>query len=185
MAVGGWCPWAAAWGASCAWDSSPSTSGCSSMATLSILRVGRPGACGCKSHSCTRRNRRNEVPAGLALSGKKTNGDGPRPFLACLAHDCRVNAIGGAANIILPARKVALGFKLTAKDSNKTNRFAGLMSRWMMPSAWAASSASAMSMAIATMCSISSARAAIGYFSVTPSRYSMAMNCSPSCSPIS
>ena len=53
------------------------------------------------------------------------------------------------------------------------------MSRLMMPSVWAASCASAMSMAMATMRSTSNIFAAIRYFSVTPSKYSMAMKGSP------
>ena len=62
---------------------------------------------------------------------------------------------------------------------------AGLMSRWTMPLAWAASSASAISIESDNRVSISSGRPAMRCFSVTPSRYSMAMKGCPSCCPIS
>src|SRR5271165_1520906 len=51
-----------------------------------------------------------------------------------------------------------------------------------MPSTWAVSSASAMSMPRVTIVSVSRVRAAIKYFSVTPCKYSMAINRFPSCS---
>ena len=56
-----------------------------------------------------------------------------------------------------------------------TKMFAGLMSRWTMPATWAASSASAMSMAMGNSSSISMGRPSMRCFRVWPSRNSMAM----------
>src|ERR1019366_2452044 len=66
-----------------------------------------------------------------------------------------------------------------------TKILAGLMSRWTMPSAWAASSASAISMASDSINSASIGLPAMRCFSVSPSKNSMAMNGCPSCCPIS
>ena len=66
-----------------------------------------------------------------------------------------------------------------------TKMLAGLMSRCTMPSAWAASSASAISMANESSVSKSSGRTPITCFSVWPSRNSIAMKASPCWSSIS
>ncbi len=66
-----------------------------------------------------------------------------------------------------------------------TKMFAGLMSRCTMPAAWAASSASATSPAIATIDEIAIGPAAVSRSSGVPSRYSIAMYAVPSLSPTS
>jgi hypothetical protein len=60
-----------------------------------------------------------------------------------------------------------------------TKMFAGLMSRWTMPSVWAASSASAISMASDRINSVSIGHPPMRCFSVIPSRNSMAMKVCP------
>ena len=70
--------------------------------------------------------------------------------------------------------------RILACPRSVTKMLAGLMSRWTMPLACAASSASAISMAKSSTASISSGVPAMRCFSVTPSRNSMAMKASPS-----
>ena len=63
--------------------------------------------------------------------------------------------------------------------------FAGFMSRWTIPSAWAVSSASAISIARLRRTSVSMGLPAMRCFSVIPSRNSMTRNRWPSRCPIS
>ena len=65
-----------------------------------------------------------------------------------------------------------------------TKMFAGLMSRWTIPSEWAASRPSAIWMVKSSRSSVSSALPWIMCFKVLPSRNSIAMNGRPSHSPI-
>ena len=66
-----------------------------------------------------------------------------------------------------------------------TNRFAGLMSRWVIPAECAASKPSAISMASGSSVSIGIGLPRIRCFSVVPSRNSMTMNDRFSCRSIS
>src|ERR1019366_3635959 len=66
-----------------------------------------------------------------------------------------------------------------------TKILAGLMSRWTMPLAWAASSASATWMARSTICSVGSGRPPMRTFKGMPSSNSMAIKRRPESSPIS
>ena len=107
-----------------------------------------------------------------------------------LVRNCRS---GPAVAAVIPSAAVSgEAFTLASPKSRTlacprlvTKMFAGLMSRCTIPSACAASSASAISIDSGKMLSSSIARPAIRCFSVIPSRNSMAMNAWPSCSPMS